>query len=493
MNAGHLSAERDDETVSRIHPVLHTQVRRYTNKARANGVGARAGATLEFKLSAFAAHTPRAPFAARTLVLCEHHRRQIKVVHAAPKKRTRRAATMSGGARTRDERRACYNSFTTLMSRAGVYIHIPFCRARCSYCDFATGAYEGALAERYVRAVAREVEAFAHAAAGEEVDTVYFGGGTPSLLTTAQVARIVEAVRRRFRVADGAEVTLEMNPGTVTRETLRGFRDAGVNRASFGAQTFDERELKRLGRTHTADDTRRTLALLREAGFTNVSFDLIAGLPEQTLEAWRRNLGEALALRPEHLSLYLLEVHEGTPLADQIRQGRYRRPDPDTAAEMYRLMVERTREAGYEQYEISNFCLTARESRHNLKYWMGAPYYGFGCSAHSFDGRVSRWSNERDARAYVASVEEKGSAVVTRDELDARGRSSEALFLGLRLLRRGVNLSEYRARFRCDVRADYAEDLARFDEAGLIEIEGDVLRLTPAGALLSNEVFSAFV
>jgi oxygen-independent coproporphyrinogen-3 oxidase len=160
---------------------------------------------------------------------------------------------------------------------------------------------------------------------------------------------------------------------------------------------------------------------------------------------------------------------------------------------MYRVMVERTARAGYEQYEISNFCLAARESRHNLKYWTGAPYFGFGCSAHSFDGRTSRWSNERDARTYVELIEEKGSTVVTRDELDARDQSAEALFLGLRLLRRGVNLSEHRARYHFDVRAAYAADLARFDEAGLIEINGDVLRLTPAGALLSNEVFAAFI
>jgi oxygen-independent coproporphyrinogen-3 oxidase len=379
------------------------------------------------------------------------------------------------------------------MSRAGVYIHIPFCRARCSYCDFATGAYESALAAEYVRAVAREVEAFAHAAPRADVDTIYFGGGTPSLLAPAQLSRLLEAVRRRFRVADGAEVTLELNPGTVTPEALRAFREAGVGRASFGAQTFDDRELKRLGRTHSSDDTRRTLALLREAGFNNISFDLIAGLPEQTLEAWERNLTEALALRPEHLSLYLLEVHEGTPLAEQIRQGRFGQPDPDLAAEMYRTMVERTREAGYEHYEISNFCLPGRESRHNLKYWTGAPYFGFGCSAHSFDGARARWSNERDARRYVELIEEKGSAVVMRDELDARSTSAEALFLGLRLLSRGVNLAEHRAIYHQDVRADHAADLARFHEAGLIELDGDVLRLTPAGALLSNEVFAAFV
>ncbi|HEY0170680.1 MAG TPA: radical SAM family heme chaperone HemW, partial [Pyrinomonadaceae bacterium] len=260
------------------------------------------------------------------------------------------------------------------MDRAGVYIHVPFCRSRCSYCDFATGAYEGALAERYVGALAREVESFARAEGRAEVDTIYFGGGTPSLLSPAQVSFVLEAVRRRFDIDARAEVTLEMNPGTVTPESLRALRDAGVNRASFGAQTFDDRELRRLGRTHSSDDTRRTFESLRGAGFDNVSFDLIAGLPRQTAEAWSRNLEEALRLRPEHLSLYLLEVHEGTPLAEQIRAGRYADPDPDLAAEMYRLMCERTERAGYGQYEISNFCLPGRESRHNLKYWTNQPY-----------------------------------------------------------------------------------------------------------------------
>jgi oxygen-independent coproporphyrinogen III oxidase len=379
------------------------------------------------------------------------------------------------------------------MSRAGVYIHIPFCRARCSYCDFATGQYEGALADAYVRAAAREVESFRVEEERARVDTVYFGGGTPSLLTPSQVEHLLAAVRRRFHVEDDAEVTMEMNPGTLSPEVLRAFRAAGVNRASFGAQTFDDRELKRLGRTHTADDTRRTLRDLRAAGFDNVSFDLIAGLPDQTLGAWSRNLEEALTLRPEHLSLYLLEVHEATPLAAQIREGRYETPDADLAAEMYQLLAERTRDEGFEQYEISNFCLPGRESRHNLKYWTGAPYYGFGCSSHSFDGRARRWSNERDARRYVELVEESGSAVVERTTLDAREASAEALFLGLRLLRRGVDLEEHRARFGADVRAEYEADLRRFGEAGLVELEGDVLRLTPQGALLSNEVFSAFV
>jgi oxygen-independent coproporphyrinogen-3 oxidase len=380
------------------------------------------------------------------------------------------------------------------MKRAGVYIHIPFCRSRCSYCDFATGQYESELSERYVRALAKEVSTFDAARAGEtnEVETIYFGGGTPSLLTPAQVQQILEAVRARFRVGADAEVTLEMNPGTVTPEVAAGFRAAGVNRASFGLQTFDDEQLRRLGRTHTSDDARRTLSVLRDANFTNVSFDLIAGLPEQSIEQWSRNMDEALALRPEHLSLYLLEVHEGTPLADQLRRGFWQQPDPDTAAAMYELMLERTARAGYEHYEISNFCLAGRESRHNLKYWTAEPYFGFGCSAHSYDGRASRWSNERDTLRYTEMIERAGSAIVETTSLTARDREAESLFLGLRLMR-GVNLSKHRAQFGADVRATHAADLARFRDAGLVELDDDTLRLTRAGALLSNEVFAAFV
>jgi oxygen-independent coproporphyrinogen-3 oxidase len=384
------------------------------------------------------------------------------------------------------------------MQRAGIYIHIPFCRSRCSYCDFATGMYESALAERYVRALVSEIAAFDLAristgvAGPREVDTLYFGGGTPSLLAPRQVAEIIEAVREKFRVDERAEITLEMNPGTVTPELAQKFRRAGVNRASFGLQTFDDEQLRRLGRTHTADDARRTLTVLREAGFTNLSFDLIAGLLGQTAEQWARNLDEALALRPEHLSLYLLEVHEGTPLADQLRRGFWPEPDPDAAAEMYRTLCERTADAGYERYEISNFCLPGFESRHNLKYWTGAPYYGFGSSAHSFDGRTLRWSNERDAARYCELVETRGAGLVERNRLSDDEAASESLFLGLRLSR-GVNLVEHRARFGADVRAKYRDDLARFADAGLVELDGDLLRLTRDGALLSNEVFAAFV
>ncbi|HEX8495213.1 MAG TPA: radical SAM family heme chaperone HemW [Pyrinomonadaceae bacterium] len=378
------------------------------------------------------------------------------------------------------------------MKRAGIYIHIPFCRTRCSYCDFATGIYDGALAERYVAAVAREIAIFSAIEESAAVDTIYFGGGTPSLLNSAQVERLLKAVRERFRVEPDAEVTMEMNPGTLTPKILREFARLGVNRASFGAQTFDDSELQRLGRRHTAADVRQTILYLRDAGFINVSFDLIAGLPAQTLRAWSHNLDEALQLRPEHLSLYLLEVHDSTPLAEQIRRGQQPRPDDDIAAEMYQLMLDRTARAGYVHYEISNFCLPGYESRHNTKYWTGEAVYGFGCSAHSFDGERRRWANERDAARYTALVEEGSSTVVEINELDEREAQAEAIFLGLRLMH-GVNLTQHQRRFGRDLRADYATDLARLSEAGLISVEDERLKLTRSGALLSNEVFETFI
>lgn len=378
------------------------------------------------------------------------------------------------------------------MKQAGIYIHIPFCRSRCSYCDFATGMYESAMAARYVSNLAKEIESFSQVEVSEPVDTIFFGGGTPSLLTPAQVEMILNAVKKRFVVSSGAEVTMEMNPGTVTPETLAAFRQFGINRASFGAQTFDDSELARLGRSHKVDDTRRTFRYLRDAGFDNVSFDLIAGLPGQTLEGWRRNLDEAFTLRPEHLSFYLLEVHEGTPLANHIRVGLQPKPDEDLAVEMYELMLDRASAAGYEHYEISNLCLPGFESRHNTKYWIGAPYYGFGCSAHSYDGFSRRWANERELVRYMEMIEQSTGAMVSETQLTEAERQAEAVFLGLRMMQ-GLSFQDYEQEFGSDLRTEHENDLARFREAGLIECSGDLLRLTRAGALLSNEVFSAFV
>ena len=373
------------------------------------------------------------------------------------------------------------------MNKAGVYLHIPFCRSRCSYCDFATDVYKSAeIVESYVSALTKEIENFP---AGEAIDTIYFGGGTPSLLTSEQLEKILEIIRKKFSVADDAEITMEMNPATVTLETLKEYKNLGLNRASFGAQTFDDTELKRLGRKHTAADVRETIELLRQANFDNVSFDLIAGLPRQTLKDWERNLDEALKLQPEHLSLYLLEIHEATPLAEQIRSGRQPLPDEELAAAMYELMLEKIALKNYRQYEISNFALPGYESKHNSKYWTLAPIFGFGCSAHSFDGAAIRYANERDTAKYVSLIETENSAVVYREKIDA---SSEFIFLGLRLTK-GVDLDEYKRRFKINLAEKYAADLRRLESLGLVEFAGDFLRLTTRGFLFSNEVFAAFV
>src|SRR5688572_30505599 len=360
------------------------------------------------------------------------------------------------------------------MKPAGIYIHIPFCRSRCSYCDFATGTYTAALAERYVPNLAKEIKTFGKGGTTDTVETIFFGGGTPSLLSAAQVETILNAVAARFTVSARTEITMEMNPGTVTPETLAAWRQLGVNRASFGAQTFDDNELARLGRSHTADDTRRTFRYLRDAGFDNVSFDLIAGLPGQTLDGWKRNLDEAFLLSPEHLSFYLLEVHQGTPLANHIRLGIQPKPDEDLAVVMYELMLDRAAEAGYEHYEISNLCLSGFESRHNTKYWTGAPYYGFGCSAHSYDGSFRRWANERQLVRYMEMIEQNRRAIVSETQLTEADRQAEAVFLGLRMMQ-GFSMRDYQRLFGTDLREQHRDDLARFREAGLIECSGDLL------------------
>ena len=376
------------------------------------------------------------------------------------------------------------------MTAAGLYVHIPFCSSRCSYCDFATGIYQSALADQYVDAVIHEIGNSFYA--GQRVNTVYFGGGTPSLLSSTQLDRILSALHESFVIDQAAEITLEINPGSVNAQRLREFRRLGINRASFGAQTFDDAELAKLGRSHTAADTLRTFADLRNAGFENVSFDLIAGLPGQTLERWQQNVAQALQMRPEHLSFYLLEVHSGTPLAEHIRRGIQPVPDDDLAGVMYQSMLDQAFAVGYEHYEISNLCLPGFHSRHNVKYWTAEAYYGFGCSAHSYDGQTRRWSNQRDVLKYAEMVENGDSPVIDEQQLSHDDVRAEALFLGMRLMR-GVDVRRYRESFGVDLHDEHGEDLDRFCKAGLLEFDGDLIRLTRTGALLSNEVFAAFV
>ena len=381
--------------------------------------------------------------------------------------------------------------------KPGIYIHIPFCKSRCSYCDFATDVYRNeAAVERYVDALIKEMSGKQSEVRSPKSEvrfgTLYFGGGTPSLLSAGQLEKILETLHGKFEFGKDFEFTLEMNPATVSLEKLKDFRSLGVNRASFGVQTFDDRALKILARGHDADDARQTFELLRKAGFENISFDLIGGLPNQTLADWDKNLTEAINLNPEHLSLYLLEIHEGTPLAGQIRSGRQPVPDEDLAGEMYQLMCEKVSKQGFEQYEISNFAKKGYESKHNNKYWLLEPVFGFGVSAHSFDGNKTRWSNERDTNRYVSLLESGKSPVVERETLSAKQLSGEFAFLNLRLTE-GLDLIEYERRYGKNPLEEYVADLKIAEKTGLIEFSNDRLRLTPKGRLFSNEVFEIFV
>ncbi|HKP87726.1 MAG TPA: radical SAM family heme chaperone HemW [Blastocatellia bacterium] len=387
---------------------------------------------------------------------------------------------------------------------AGIYVHIPFCERKCAYCNFNTTDFFDDLAARYVDAVSREIEWWGGHLARERrlyVDTIYFGGGTPSIVEADHLARLVASCRDSFEVAPDAEITIEINPATFERKKLETWLGAGINRASVGTQSFIDRELQSLNRTHTADDARRTVELLREAGFQNISLDLIAGLPAQTLDDWQFNLEAALKIRPEHMSLYLLEVKEGTQLFAQIERGLRPRPDDDLAARMYRVISEATRGAGYEHYEISNFALAPDpssetgespfRSKHNMKYWTAAPFYGMGCGAHSYDARA-RWFNILKTEKYIEQVAATGQGIASRHELSSEDRAAEALFMGLRL-KEGISLDGFRDEHGVDVERRYGHELPRLADAGLIEIANGRMMLTEAGRLLSNEVFVSFV
>jgi oxygen-independent coproporphyrinogen-3 oxidase len=394
---------------------------------------------------------------------------------------------------------------------AGIYIHIPFCERKCTYCNFNTTDFFTDLAEHYIEAVVQEVDFWSAKLAAEKegmldsheftgdklmVDTIFFGGGTPSIVEAEQLGRILDACREKFAVTDDAEVTIEINPATFSRQKIEGWLAGGINRASVGAQSFIDNELVSLSRTHNSLQVRRTVDALREAGFRNLSLDLIAGLPAQSKADWAFNLEEALKIHPEHLSLYLLEIKESTQLYAQIKRGQVPQPDDDLAGEMYEMISEATTAAGYEHYEISNFALLsdlpkAVRAKHNVKYWTGAPFYGIGCGAHSFDGRV-RWVNTLRTESYIEQVARSGHAVNERRDLTTEEVAAEAIFMGLRLAE-GINLEDFRAEYGLNILARYGDELMRLADAGLVEVEAKRLRLTAKGRVLSNEVFMTFV
>jgi oxygen-independent coproporphyrinogen-3 oxidase len=319
------------------------------------------------------------------------------------------------------------------------------------------------------------------------VDTIYIGGGTPSLLEPEALARLLDAVRESFACAL-EEVTLEADPETITPEKAHAWRRAAFNRISLGAQSFHDNELKAAGRMHRRDDIYAAARILREAGFTNLSFDLICGLPHQTATSWSHSLDELLALRPEHISIYLLEVDEGSRLGKELislgpRYGAPAVPSDDQMAAFYESACARLAAAGYDHYEISNWALPGRRSLHNLKYWQREPYIGFGAGAHSFNG-VARWANAHDPAAYVAAIEQGRLPIEQYERLTPQQALDEELFLGLRLLD-GIDT----ARIEREYQVTLAPRFAALRDAGLLELDGPTARLAPSRLAVSNEVF----
>ncbi len=386
-----------------------------------------------------------------------------------------------------------------------VYVHIPFCRAKCAYCDFNSYARQERLIPAYVEALLREAAFWAETGVAARVETLYFGGGTPSLLPAIEAERLLTGLRRAFAIADEAEITFEANPESASAEKLRTLRRLGVNRLSLGAQSFDDGELRALGRIHDVATAVAAYRDAREVRFDAVSLDLIFGLPGQSLAAWRRSLEKAVELAPDHLSLYALTVEEGTPLARCIAKGECTAPDDDAQADMYASSCERLADAGYEQYEISNWARPGHRCRHNLTYWRCEPYLGLGAGAHSYLGDW-RFANARSPRRYVLAVERLGPAhavdplarpaklpqVASAERLDAATALADAIILGLRL-NEGVSPSLLNQRFATDVEAQYREQIACLTDAGLLERVDGRMRLTARGRLLGNEVFERFL
>jgi oxygen-independent coproporphyrinogen-3 oxidase len=374
------------------------------------------------------------------------------------------------------------------MGPLGLYVHIPFCASICNYCNFNRGLLDEALKQRYVTALETDIHRAARARA---VDTIYFGGGTPSLLSPGEVGTILRAARESFDVDPDAEITLEANPETVTPDSLAGYRAAGVTRLSFGVQSFHDEELRRLERRHDVQRAERAFGDARTAGFANISLDLMLWLPGQSVDAARQSAARLVALGPEHASVYLLELYANAPLGARMAREGWMQVEDDAAADMYLACMADLEAAGFEHYEISNFARPGRQSRHNLKYWTDGEWVGVGCGAHSTVGHV-RWSNVLSAGDYIRRVDDGRSVEATRRELTPREQLEEALFMGLRLTS-GVSLAAILERYGVDVWQTWERALAPSVEAGLLVHEEDRLRLTKQGFLVSNEVMSAFL
>ena len=388
----------------------------------------------------------------------------------------------------------------------GLYVHIPFCQTKCSYCDFNTYERIEDQIPNYVTALTNEIKAWSDLLSQPVVHTIFLGGGTPSYLPVDNIKHILSTIHSSYKVYESAEITLECNPGDITLERASGWSDAKVNRVSMGVQSFNDGLLALLGRRHTAHEAKQAFHTLRKAGFNNQSLDLIYGLPHQSASQWSDTLNEAVALGPDHISLYSLQVEEGTPLAVDVKKGRYPIPDDDLAAEMYEEAQHKLRANGFTQYEISNWAKPGMKSQHNIIYWLNEPYLGIGAGAHSWlDGQ--RFFNLKSPTRYVTAMDNNHKEInqdpiatmqtpfgpveqvdVTTATIDI----GETMMMGMRL-NAGVSHKRFEKRFGTPLDKIFPKELNRLVALGLVEITAEGVRLTDKGRLLGNEVFAEFI
>ena len=369
---------------------------------------------------------------------------------------------------------------------AGLYLHIPFCKQACHYCDFHFSTSLG-LKSRLVEAIGREIELRRdYLGPGAALETIYFGGGTPSLLTADELAKIFEAIHRHFEVAPQAEITLEANPDDLSAVKLQEFKLAGINRLSIGLQSFYEPHLRLMNRAHTAEESTTAVRRAQDAGFENISIDLIYGVPAPGHHIWEADLANAFALGVPHVSAYALTIEPGTAFGYRLQKGTFQPAPDEFVATQFEMLLAAMRVHGYEQYEISNFCQPGRESRHNSNYWRGIPYLGLGPSAHSYDGHNRQFTLANNPQ-YVAAVLERNEVPVTLDQLTATDRANEYLLTTLRTAR-GCNLAHLRTHHGLDLPATRAAYLAELQANGWVTIHNEVLTLTDAGKLLADHI-----
>lgn len=378
---------------------------------------------------------------------------------------------------------------TDHINAPGIYVHVPFCRRKCPYCDFYS-VTDTDLISAYLQALREEIR-LAPEIPGQ-YDTVYIGGGTPSLLSPGQIEILLESLFNRFDIAKNAEITLEVNPGTVSAEVLNQYRTAGINRLNVGVQSFNDGMLKFLGRIHSSAQAVEVIRQARAGGYDNLGLDLIYGLPGQTVDAWRQDLGAALEFSPTHLSCYMLTYVTGTPMADYLNQKRFQPLAEETCGEMFLLTHDLLLKQGYLHYEISNFaCSDNMKSRHNQKYWDNIPYIGLGPSAHGYFDRRRYW-NGSSIQHYLESIRAGKLPIDESETLTAEQEMIETVFLGLRCAE-GIDIKSFEARFGIDLHNQFHNVLTRQQEAGYVSLDGGCCKLTREGLLYADSIAQAFV